>query len=471
MKSNRWIEHKDLFINIVRPIIHWSTILLLYLIGYYVRLITDGVPWRHLRIPSIDSWELIIFASISAIAFIIIGIVKKRYTLTDIGITSNSSFIAVRAQWIIILICLAYFWQWFLFPYGISRLIIGRVALWTIFLIPSIDLLWVFFSNYFLKKSKEKILVLYRSKSHYENISNHKRPEYSLITYQEYDTEKWEGDITSFSTIILVWNYDKDSIQRVFDKVRLHHQQLYHIADNHFLEDVSYETSKIGSMITLRYRATELEGRAIIAKRLFDTVVSFIALILLSPIFIIVGICIKIDSAWPVFYKQLRIGRNIKPFTFIKFRTMYIEDCIGDGYGWSKARQKRQLLINSDKNVRKGVLQKIQGDPRITRVGSFLRKTSIDELPSLRNVLMGQMSLVWPRPHMPHEIEQYQPRHKRVLSVKPGITGYAQIHGRDTISFDEEAEKELLYLQNRSIFLDLYIILATASVLFVRKGR
>ncbi len=471
MHNSRRKDHKDLFINLARPLFHSLIIFFLYFLGYYTRLITDGIPWWHLRIPFIDTTELIRFAIISVVVFIGVGIVKKRYNLTDIGITSNGSFLYVWWQRTIILICLAYFGQGFLFPYGISRLIIGRAATGTLIFIPLFDIFWQRISHHLFKKDNEKILILYREEVHYHNIKDHKRPHYYSVTYVDYTNSYNKVDINNFNTIVLIGSYDKDAIQNIFDSVRLHNQQLYHIADNHFLEDVSYETSKIGNMLALRYRATELEWWWILIKRFFDTIVSALGLAILLPLFIITGIAIKVNSSGPIFYKQTRIGRNMKSFTFVKFRSMYTHLSPWKDYGGKSAEDLYQKLVNSKANVRKWELAKIENDPRVTPVGKFLRATSLDELPSLRNVLMGEMSLVWPRPHMPHEIEKYKARHKRVLSVKPGITGYAQIHGRDTISFDEEAEKELLYLQNWSIFLDLYIILATVTVLFVGKGK
>lgn len=111
-------------------------------------------------------------------------------------------------------------------------------------------------------------------------------------------------------------------------------------------------------------------------------------------------------------------------------------------------------------------MPKIAHDPRVTRVGAFLRKTSLDELPSLWSVLMGDMSLVGPRPHLPREVDQYADRHQRLFQVKPGITGYAQLHGRDKVPFDEEAKLDLRYINNRSLWLDLYVLFATIKVVF-----
>jgi lipopolysaccharide/colanic/teichoic acid biosynthesis glycosyltransferase len=139
------------------------------------------------------------------------------------------------------------------------------------------------------------------------------------------------------------------------------------------------------------------------------------------------------------------------------------------GYGGKQADELYQKLIDSDANNRKGILPKIKDDPRITRVGKFLRKTSLDELPQLFQILTGKMSLVGPRPHLPEEVARYEPRMRRVLSIKPGITGYSQVFGRDNLPFEEEAKLELYYIQNWSLAMDLYVIFATFGVVF--KGR
>lgn len=146
---------------------------------------------------------------------------------------------------------------------------------------------------------------------------------------------------------------------------------------------------------------------------------------------------------------------------------MYTHLCVGSDYGGQHAQDLYQDLVNSHANIRQGELPKIKDDPRVTRVGRWLRASSIDELPNLFAVLTGDMSLIGPRPHLPSEIANYKPWQRRVLSIKPGITGYAQIHGRDTLSFDQEATKELEYIQNWSLWLDMYIIIKTFSVLFL----
>jgi lipopolysaccharide/colanic/teichoic acid biosynthesis glycosyltransferase len=150
---------------------------------------------------------------------------------------------------------------------------------------------------------------------------------------------------------------------------------------------------------------------------------------------------------------------------------MYSHLSVWEWFGGQKAEKLYQELVNSHANIRKWELPKIKNDPRVTSVGKFIRATSIDELPNLFSVIKWDMSLIWPRPHLPNEIANYKPRQRRVLSIKPGITWYAQIHWRDTLSFDEEASKELEYIQNRSLWLDFYIIFATFGVLFGGRGK
>lgn len=224
-------------------------------------------------------------------------------------------------------------------------------------------------------------------------------------------------------------------------------------------------------MFAFAYKTSRLDEWASVTKRVFDIFVGFCALVCFSPVFLCIACAIKINSRGPVFYIQQRVGTAGKLFTFIKFRTMYTELCVGDTYGGTKAMEYRQKLMASDANIRKGELQKIENDPRVTRVGKFLRATSLDELPNLFSVIVGTMSLIGPRPHLPSEVARYKPRHKRLLTIKPGITGYAQIHGRDTLTFDDEAHYDLYYIQHRSLRLDLYIIFSTIKVLSGGKGK
>lgn len=191
-----------------------------------------------------------------------------------------------------------------------------------------------------------------------------------------------------------------------------------------------------------------------VTKRLIDIVGSLCGIILLSPLFLIVAILIKIeDPKGKVFFAQERNGRYPKTFKMYKFRSMIhnAEDLLKD------------LM---DRNEQTGPVFKINDDPRITKVGKFIRKTSIDELPQLFNVLKGDMSLVGPRPPIPHEVDQYNSYQMQRLAVKPGLTCIWQVSGRNNIGFDEWVEMDIEYIKTRNLWLDIKLIFKTVGVLF-----
>ena len=195
-----------------------------------------------------------------------------------------------------------------------------------------------------------------------------------------------------------------------------------------------------------------------ILKRTIDIAGSLVGLILLSPAFLIVSILIKLeDPKGKVFFAQERNGIYPTTFKMYKFRSMV-----------HNAEELLESLM--DKNEQTGPVFKITDDPRITKVGKFIRKTSIDELPQLFNVLKGDMSFVGPRPPIPYEVEQYTPYQMQRLSVKPGITCIWQVSGRNNIGFDEWVEMDLEYIRKRSIFMDLKLIFKTVFVLFGDKN-
>jgi len=195
----------------------------------------------------------------------------------------------------------------------------------------------------------------------------------------------------------------------------------------------------------------------LVAKRFLDVICSLLGIIVLSPVLAVTAIAIKIDDPGPVLFKQVRSGRNGRRFTMLKFRSMCID-----------AEAKRIELEKH--NEMAGPVFKMRHDPRITRVGRFIRKTSIDELPQLFNVLVGTMSLVGPRPPLPSEVAQYEPWQRRRLSVRPGITGMWQVSGRNNISFDEWMQLDLKYIDTWSLWLDLKILFKTLPAVLTHRG-
>jgi exopolysaccharide biosynthesis polyprenyl glycosylphosphotransferase len=196
-------------------------------------------------------------------------------------------------------------------------------------------------------------------------------------------------------------------------------------------------------------------------KRVIDIIGALCGIIICSPVLLFIAIIIKITSKGPVFFRQTRLGHQGKPFTFLKLRSMYC-DCSDEEH-----KEYMYKLINrAHEEINMGTTDnpyyKMNGDPRITPFGKFLRKTSLDEIPQFFNVLMGQMSLVGPRPPIPYEVANYQNWHKkRVFDVRPGITGLWQTRGRSTTTFDEMVRLDLKYARNWNLWLDIKIILKT----------
>jgi lipopolysaccharide/colanic/teichoic acid biosynthesis glycosyltransferase len=201
-------------------------------------------------------------------------------------------------------------------------------------------------------------------------------------------------------------------------------------------------------------RATAYES----CKRLLDLLLATLALALLWPVFVITAVAIKLSSRGPVFFLQTRVGRDGREFRCYKFRSM-----VRDAETW----QSKLAVMNLHADAR---TFKMRRDPRVTRVGEIIRKTSIDELPQLLNVVKGDMSIVGPRPPLPREVAEYGPRERRRLEVTPGLTCIWQVCGRGDIPFPEQVEMDLSYVEHRNLFMDLKLILLTFPAVICGKG-
>ena len=194
-----------------------------------------------------------------------------------------------------------------------------------------------------------------------------------------------------------------------------------------------------------------------VLKRAIDVAVCGLGLLILSPLFLLITVAVLLDDGWPVFFGQKRSGEDGREFTCWKFRTM-IRD----------AEAVREQL--EAENEASGPVFKIKRDPRITGVGNFLRRTSLDELPQLWNILRGEMTLVGPRPPMPAEVAEYTSRQRGRLAARPGLTCLWQISGRSLIGFDRWVEMDLDYVERRSLGLDLWILLRTVPAVLSGRG-
>ncbi|MFA5747505.1 MAG: exopolysaccharide biosynthesis polyprenyl glycosylphosphotransferase [Candidatus Absconditabacterales bacterium] len=463
------MKNYNLSFRLIRPVIHAFLIVGIFYLIYKVRLITDLIPGIQLKIPIINYHETLIYAISSAIFFVFIGIIKELYELNKPVQNYFQTFAKTWIYRIITITFVAYFGQGFVFFYGISRFIIVIGGFVSFFVLLFFDQIRNYLEAIEHKEGKNKILIVGSDTMESYKAIEKIKSGFSFKTEYIGSAEINSVDVGKYFIVVVVGSFEKETLQNIFEKVRFSNTRFYHISEGFFLEDVVYSPENIDNIIALEYKHSKLDGWAIILKRILDFIFSIILIIILSPLMIIVAIAIKLESSGPIIYKSKRVGRLGKLFTFLKFRSMYKHLSVGDKYGGTSAEKLYEKLINSDQNIREGVLPKIANDPRVTRVGRFIRKTSLDELPQLFCVFWGTMSLIGPRPHLQNEVENYEIWQKRLFSIKPGITGYAQVFGRDGLDFHEEAKLDLYYIQNWSLFLDIYILFATLGVVF--KGK
>ena len=215
-------------------------------------------------------------------------------------------------------------------------------------------------------------------------------------------------------------------------------------------------------MVTL-FRSP-LSSAARVTKRGSDLIIASLAILIFSPLWLLVALLVKLDSRGPVFYRQERVGMDGRVFLFYKFRTMRA----GTDDTEHREFQRKYIMGQAESNLgdEERPAYKLRADARVTHWGRVLRKTSLDELPQLLNVLRGDMSIVGPRPPIPYEVESYELWHRKRLDMKPGVTGLWQVSGRNRLSFDEMVRMDLYYIENWSLLLDLKIILRTLPVMW-----
>ncbi|MBI4975293.1 sugar transferase [Candidatus Peregrinibacteria bacterium] len=256
-------------------------------------------------------------------------------------------------------------------------------------------------------------------------------------------------------------NLKEGQAEDILEICDLNHVSYKFVPDLLEVRRTNISIEEVGAIPIISLKSTPLDGWGKVIKRILDITGAVIGIILFSPILIITAMAIKLDSKGPILFTKLdnetpvkRVGQFGKLFNFYKFRSMKPNT---DGMRYTKL---------SGLNMRtEGPLVKITNDPRITRVGKFIRKYSIDELPQLWNVLIGNMSLVGPRPHLPEEVNKYEKKHRFVLTIKPGMTGIPQTSGRSELTFEDEVKMDRYYIENWSLWLDIKIIFKTLGVI------
>lgn len=450
--------------SIVRSLFHLLVIIASFYLAYTMRGYTDLIPFTQLRIPLLNFQETMLYGVLCALLFVLIGISYHLYPIKKVTYQYMRTFFDCSVIRLVCITFLAYFGAGFIFYHGISRLIIFfgfglsmiGMYLFDIFfdsLIPARTQTVLIINN----TQQQQIIETLHT---FESIQEHS------VDYQENLDIKTLLSLYKPDTVLVVGDIPYDQLQYIADKVTIAWVDMMHISQGMLLDDLDFQVTRLGPVLGMHYRSHVITERDAVVKRVIDIIWSLSLIVLTSPLMVATAIAIKLFDSWPILYRHKRVGKNRIPFDYIKFRSMRTQDCTWEYFGTKQSEEYWKTLQQSHLNERKGELQKIADDPRVTTIGKIIRKYSIDELPSLWCILKGDMSLVGPRPHLEFEVARYQPWMKRLLSVKPGMTCYSQLYGRDRLPFADEARFDLYYIQHRSLLFDFSILLSTIKVVF-----
>lgn len=383
----------------------------------------------------------------------------------------RSSFI-----WFIAYISFVYLSIGFLFEKELPRLIIFYTYIFsTLFSILLRVIRYTLYSILYKKWILEKnlIIVIYAKEEERYELESSNTSDYRYIPIS--DKEVIASLIRERSVdgiISLAENTTTRSIREVISLARIYGIPFVYPKLLSGIEHLRQRETFFWDMPVIELSSVSISAWERIMKRIFDIIISSVSLILLSPFFVIIGMIIKIeDPSGPVFFANRRIGQDGRVFSLYKFRYMYWKYSVKDAYGVDEKKDsalKYEEKLKTQSDTRDGPLYKIANDPRKMRFWSIIERLSIDELPQLWNVLIGDMSLIGPRPHQPREVELYDEEDTQVLTVKPWITGMAQVYGREKNTFKDEIMLDRHYIENYSFWLDIAIFIRTFAVVIAR---
>ncbi|MCD6109897.1 sugar transferase [bacterium] len=463
----------EIVFGILRIPIDILMTILAFISAYHLRTFTNLLPGITLDL-NLSSFpplnDYIQFSIIAGIFLFLLFALYGMYQLKSSSKISEEIGSVIRLSTFWMLIIITYFFSIRQFPF--SRLALVYSFILTIVLISFGRILIHLIQHLLLKANigRRKILFVGKNKISedlkYIYKDNPRFTIVGIVNANQLDNlisiikKKKVEEIIQTNA-----NINRAHAKDILNICREYHLHYHFVPDLVQVQRTNIEISSPGGIPLISLKPTPLDGWGKITKRLFDITGSLFGLILFSPILLITAIIIKIDSKGDILFKYLDDGSRVKRvgqygnlFNFYKFRSMF-----------PNTHNLRYTKL-AYKNIRKGSpMVKIKNDPRVTRVGKFIRKWSIDELPQLWNVFKGDMSLVGPRPHLPEEVAKYERHQKFVLALKPGITGLAQISGRSNLNFEKEVELDTYYIENWSIWLDIKIIMKTFGVVLTGK--
>jgi exopolysaccharide biosynthesis polyprenyl glycosylphosphotransferase len=460
------MKKADIIINLILVPVDFILLWAASLSAYYLRFSDTVVSWRPVffELPILDYLYLTLQVSILGMfIFAILGF----YSMHNKKLVKELPKIFMGVSFLVVVLILSIFLQRELFS---SRfIIILGWALAILYLFIS-RVLIVFVRNYFFQKGHglSKVIILGPSAARQIIVDEYKNNPrlgfkvletcHDLATLES--SEKLQALINNKKVDYIIQTdstISKDQALDLLTYCQENHVSLKYVANLFQAQSLHLNLGSVAGLPLVEIQSTPLEGWGKVAKRIFDFILANLALIVLSPLFIIIALLIKFTSPGPVFVSLDRVGVKGKMFKLYKFRSM-IKDAHILKADMMKFNQRAD-----------GPLFKMKNDPRITKIGRFLRKTSLDELPQLFNAFIGNMSLVGPRPHEPEEVSKYQRGYKKLLSIKPGVTGMAQVSGRSNLLFTEEAKLDIFYIENWSLLLDLVILFKTPFIIINRE--
>lgn len=486
-------KHEIIF-SLLKIPLDFMIVFFSFFIAKNLRELWDFIPWFNFWIQTISFNSLFKFAFLAGFIYIFIFLLHWLYNLKvssskikeflDIIIYSFYSFL--------IFSLIVFFTRWIFYEFDLPRLLIIYAFFIALFWI----ILWRIILNklqfFLLNKNylqKRNILIITNTNSMTDILNDINISWiYNIVWYinktkvNDLDLKYLWTDLNIEKTFsinkvdeILFINSDfsEKELYDIWDISRIYAIRYRYITNNFDFNKTNTLVSLISKIPVIEISSTPLDAWKRVLKRIFDIISSFFLIIIFLPFFIIIWILIKIeDPSWPIIYKNLRVWQKWKLFNLYKFRYLKWQYCIKESY-WIKNEDDEALnyekkLINTN-STRNWPLYKITNDPRKTKIWKIIEKYSIDELPQLLNVFLWNMSLIWPRPHQPREVEKYSLHQKRVLSIKPWITWLAQVNWREKNDFDEEVRLDVFYIENWSFLLDLKILLKTISVVLNRK--
>ena len=442
----------------------------------FLMFLAAGMAAYFLRVsPLLAKWRPVLFAvnlpferyflllTLVSLLGLIIFAISGLYKITAQKKLFKEFFQIVVASSATLLVVILYIF--FSREFFESRFIILAAWLFAIFFIA--------LGRFFVKKLQRYLVGKYNVGTHnvviigedritkkiIKEIKNHPESGYRIIRhFSEIEVNKikdfifGEGKHTD-EIILASYKYERNEVLDILDFCEEQRIDFKFVPNLFQALTTNVEINTFDGVPLIEIKKTPLDGWGKIIKRFVDICGSLVGLIIFSPIFLIMAILIKLDSKGPVFVRLERVSQR-KNFYLFKFRSMVK----------NAEEMKKDLWQYNERGD--GPLFKIKNDPRVTKTGKILRKYRIDELPQLINVLRGEISLVGPRPHQPDEIEKYEKHHKKVLLIKPGMTGMAQISGSSDLPFEEEVKLDTYYIENWSLYRDIYILLKTMVVIF-----